>query len=100
AIGRDITAIVDANRAVADRERQFRTLAENATDFIGRWGPDGCRIYVNPALARLMGGRPEDFVGRPPDSGPDSPYAAASEAIRRCLLDGVSRTVQQRFATS
>jgi diguanylate cyclase (GGDEF)-like protein/PAS domain S-box-containing protein len=98
AIGRDITAIVDANRAVAERERQFRTLAENATDFIGRWGPDGSRIYVNPALAHLMGGSPEDLIGQSPDPRPDSPYAAATEAILRCLRDGVSRTVQQRFA--
>ena len=54
-------------------------------------------MYVNPALARLMGGTQAEVIGRVSEGGPDGSFAALSEAIRACLADRSPRSVVQRF---
>ncbi len=54
AFARDITERKQAERALAEREREFRTLAENTSNLIIRYDCDGRRIYVNPAYERAI----------------------------------------------
>jgi PAS domain S-box-containing protein len=48
---------------LAEREAQFRLLAENASDMISRLTIDGRIIYVSPACETILGYKPEDLVG-------------------------------------
>jgi PAS domain S-box-containing protein len=68
-IGRDISERKRAEEALAARERQFRTLAENSPDPIFRYDRHCRRIYVNPAVERLAG-KPASALlsGTPKDS--------------------------------
>ena len=51
-VGHDITAHKHAEKLLVQREREFRTLAENTHNLIVRYDRNCCRIYVNPAYAR------------------------------------------------
>jgi diguanylate cyclase (GGDEF)-like protein/PAS domain S-box-containing protein len=71
-----------ATRALAEREREFRLLAENSSDLIVRVGPTGEILYASPA-ARLFGHEPSDLIGRSttevllPDGGASRQEVAA-----------------------
>ncbi len=54
AVGREITRQVRVRRALAAKEREFRSLAENAGDNIMRWDTEGRMRYLNPAMARVL----------------------------------------------
>lgn len=45
------------------KEAEFRLLAESASDLVERFGPDGRRLYVSPAMERLLGHKPQDLIG-------------------------------------
>jgi len=44
-------------------EQLFRALVENSPDYIGRYDLEFRRIYVNPALLKLIGGSAENVIG-------------------------------------
>ena len=46
-----------------ENERQYRLLAENATDMISRHSEDGTYTYVSPACRYLLGYEPEELIG-------------------------------------
>ncbi len=79
----DITRRKQSEAALAEREAQFRLLAERSTDMISRHKPDGIYLYVSPACRRLLGYAPEELLGRSayaffhPD---DVPYIADSHS--------------------
>ena len=50
--------------ALAESERRFRLLAENASDLITSIDPDGMRTYVSPSCRTLLGYEPEELIGR------------------------------------
>ncbi|MCC7117007.1 MAG: PAS domain S-box protein [Anaerolineales bacterium] len=50
---------------LAERESQFRLLAENASDMISRLSTDGVILYISPACQPLLGYTPEELTGRP-----------------------------------
>ena len=54
-VGRDITERKQMEEALAAREREFRTLAENSPDNIARYNINCQTIYVNPALEKTLG---------------------------------------------
>jgi diguanylate cyclase (GGDEF)-like protein/PAS domain S-box-containing protein len=62
---RDITRRVVLEEARAASDRDFRLLAENATDMISRVTPDGIVSYVSPACREILGFEPHELVGRP-----------------------------------
>jgi len=66
AVGRDVTEQVQARQALLAKEREFRTLAENAGDNIVRWDTQGCMLYANPAMVRLFGVPVETLIGCSP----------------------------------
>ena len=47
-----------------EREREFRTLAENSTDIIARFDRGLRRIYVNPAIERILGRPRAELLGK------------------------------------
>ncbi|RAI44569.1 hypothetical protein CH341_08335 [Rhodoplanes roseus] len=57
-------SLVKAARAAADREAEFRLLAETSTDTIVRGDLEGVRLYVSPSVKALLGYDPGDLVGR------------------------------------
>jgi len=83
----DITEQRTVADALAERERQFRLLAENSTDVISRFSPDGVCLYVSPACRAVLGFDPEELIGRSayelchPDDAPK--LRAAHEGLQR-----------------
>jgi diguanylate cyclase (GGDEF)-like protein/PAS domain S-box-containing protein len=60
----DITEQLAAERALADREAQYRDLVENQTQFVERYLPDTTVTFANQALADLLGTDPQSLVGQ------------------------------------
>src|SRR5512138_2750018 len=52
-------------KALAEREAQFRLLAENSSDMISRHDVNGVFLYVSPASQTLLGYVPEELIGQP-----------------------------------
>jgi PAS domain S-box-containing protein len=63
-IVRDITEHWRAETALAESEAKYRALADNVTDIILLFGPDGLIRYVSPAC-RSLGLEPEGQIGQP-----------------------------------
>jgi two-component system, sensor histidine kinase and response regulator len=49
---------------ILEQERQYRLLAENATDLIARTQTDGVITYMSPASKLVLGHNPAIFVGK------------------------------------
>jgi PAS domain S-box-containing protein len=60
----DATARRAAEHLIAESERRYRLLAENATDMIVRMDADGVRRYVSPASRELLGYEPDEMLGQ------------------------------------
>ena len=60
----DLTDRVRIQDALAESEQKYRMLAENSTDIIVRFGPDGLLRYVSPAC-RILGLEADQEIGRP-----------------------------------
>jgi PAS domain S-box-containing protein len=63
---RDVTEARRADEGLRESEREYRLLAENASDMISRHDPSGLYLYVSPACRALTGFTPEQLVGRSP----------------------------------
>ena len=63
--GRDLTELHEAHQAVAESERSYRLLAENASDFILSTSPDRIIEFVSPSVVKVVGWTPEQLIGRP-----------------------------------
>ena len=81
----DITQRKEAEQKVAESERQFRLLAENSLDMIGRIKPDGTRIYVSPAYKTTLGYEPEELIGKNNDNHIHPNDAHVLESLRNIL---------------
>ncbi len=61
----DITKRKQAEQKIEESELQFRLLAENTLDMIGRIKPDYTHIYASPAYTTTLGYLPEEIIGKP-----------------------------------
>jgi PAS domain S-box-containing protein len=59
----DITARVEAEAALKERESRFRSLVQNATDAIVVVDADANLLYASPSAERLVGLAAEEFMG-------------------------------------
>jgi len=60
----DVTDRLSAERALAERERLFRSLIEHASETITVVQADGTITYESPSLRRVLGYEPEELIGR------------------------------------
>lgn len=98
AVGRDVTSLIRMQQELAAREREFRTLAENAGDNIVRWDAGARMRYVNPAMARIFGRGPEEVLGLTPTSMVGAAEGSLLEsAILRVAGAGTEEMVDLRF---
>ncbi|HEY8905455.1 MAG TPA: PAS domain S-box protein, partial [Rhodoferax sp.] len=65
----DITERKSLENQVAQRERDFRSLADNMPDNVARWNVDGRYLYLNPVHERTLAISASDMIGK---SIPDS----------------------------
>jgi diguanylate cyclase (GGDEF)-like protein/PAS domain S-box-containing protein len=59
----DVTEQRTIAAALAESERRFRLMAENAGDLITSIDPRGIRTYVSPSCRALLGYEPDELVG-------------------------------------
>lgn len=100
AVGRDVSELVQAQQALAEKEREFRLLAENAGDNIVRWDREGRIQYLNPAMVRMFGHPPEQAIGRTPAEltrNSDIDMHPMMDAIRRVVERGEQEMIELRF---
>jgi PAS domain S-box-containing protein len=88
AIGLDITERKQMEEALAVREREFRTLAENSPDNIARFDNHCRQIYLNPAMERTLGLDPAWLLGK-------TPVEQATGDLPRELGGTYERTIRQ-----
>jgi PAS domain S-box-containing protein len=84
----DITTRKQLEEQLAGREREFRTLAENAPINIARYDRDGRLLYFNPKLAANFPLPIEQIIGLRPKEMPGLPMAHFQEALSNTLESG------------
>lgn len=60
----DITSRKKAEQRREESERQYRLLAENSVDMIGRLNPDKTYLYASPAYTTTLGYPQEEILGK------------------------------------
>jgi diguanylate cyclase (GGDEF)-like protein/PAS domain S-box-containing protein len=96
AIGRDITERKQMERAMAHTTREYRDLAEQASDVVTRSNEQAVYTYVSPAAARVYGFTPEQMVGRPVYEFVHPDDHAAHVSLRDALAAGAEEELAER----
>ncbi|MEI8082030.1 MAG: PAS domain S-box protein, partial [Actinomycetes bacterium] len=52
-----------ARQALANSQRRYKMLAENATDVVWQLDPDSVLLWVTPSIEAVLGWRPEELMG-------------------------------------
>jgi PAS domain S-box-containing protein len=60
----DITTLMDAEVALARRELELQTLADNTPDILARYDRDLRHVFVNASVERVTGLAASDFLGK------------------------------------
>jgi diguanylate cyclase (GGDEF)-like protein/PAS domain S-box-containing protein len=60
---KEITKRKSMERALRESEEQYRFIAENSSDMIGRLSSDGIIIYISPSSKRILGYRNDEMIG-------------------------------------
>jgi diguanylate cyclase (GGDEF)-like protein/PAS domain S-box-containing protein len=83
-LGEQVRGRVAIETELQRREAEFRLLAESAADVVERFAADGKRLYVSPAITRLLGHSPEELIG-------GNAYDAVHEDDRHLILAAADR---------
>jgi PAS domain S-box-containing protein len=90
----DITATLEAEKALRHAEDRYRSIFENAVEGIFQASPDGRIISANPALARMLGYEsPEELMTLMGDMNAQIYVSERrrNEYVRQMEADGVVR---------
>ena len=60
----DITEVVKTREQLAEREQQFRLLAEHTSEIVLLYHPDLTLAWVSPSIASVLGYAPAELIGR------------------------------------
>lgn len=96
----DVTQRKQIEQALAEQQREFRSLAQNLPDVIIRYDRHGKRTYINPALGALTGCRTEVLLGQTlteanlPGFEPVSEYV---DRLQRVVAGGEAETMQATY---
>jgi PAS domain S-box-containing protein len=92
----NITERKRGEAALAAREREFRTLAENSPDCISRYDRHGRVLYINPQLARWSGVTQGEAIGKTVGGllPPGNTASAYLEAFTSTLQTGIGRELE------
>jgi diguanylate cyclase (GGDEF)-like protein/PAS domain S-box-containing protein len=60
---KEITERKKMERELRESEEQYRFIAENSSDMIGRLSRDGEIVYISPACRRILGFKNEELLG-------------------------------------
>lgn len=60
----DVTEKLQTQAELAESERRYRMLAENASDVVYQADLDGTLVWISDSVTALVGWRPEDMIGR------------------------------------
>lgn len=97
----NITERKRMEQALAERERELRTLVENLPDNIARYTTDARHAYVSPSLERVFGKPKEAFLGKTPtECSFDAGNAEVERRIRAVAATGVSDEMEYTFPIS
>ena len=94
---RDVSKRVEAEAALAASERQFRLLAENATDVVSLVAGDGVVTWVSPSASRTLGRDPAHLVGRHGRDFVHPDDARLVEEAAEGVMRGEVRALEYRF---
>ncbi len=91
----DVKQCLKAKGKILHSENLFRILAEQSSDIIVLTNRDGLAIYVNPALEKYLGLKPDEITGtsRPDIIHPDD-FDAVMNAFN-VLFNDINAPVQQ-----
>ena len=96
AVFRDITERKRMERALAHSAREYRDLAEQASDVVARTDEEGVYTYVSPSSARVYGHAPEEMVGKSVFDFMHPDDHDAHRALRGALAAGADEEVAER----
>lgn len=100
AIGRDITAKKDAERALRESEERYRGLVESQNDLVVRVDKDGMFTFVNDAFCRAFGKTADEWLGLPIYSIIyEEDISSARESMRALQNPPYRNVAQQRAVT-
>ncbi|WLR57047.1 PAS domain S-box protein [Mesobacillus subterraneus] len=60
---KEITKRKSMERALRESEEQYRFIAENSSDMIGRLSSDGMILYISPSSKIILGYRNDELIG-------------------------------------
>jgi two-component system, cell cycle sensor histidine kinase and response regulator CckA len=91
----EITERKQAEAALAAREHEFRTLAENLPDNIVRYDREGRTVYLNPVLEKNLGADAAQMIGtRVREFHADGSYEAYAQAVDAVLTSGKNGEIE------
>ncbi|MBB5192601.1 diguanylate cyclase (GGDEF)-like protein/PAS domain S-box-containing protein [Silvimonas terrae] len=91
----DITERMRVERLLADREREFRALAENSPDAVCRYGRDAEILYMNSHLHQILGKTTNDPKERiSPERFPDQSQRRFLKVLRQVIATGQDNEVE------
>ncbi|HEX6558025.1 MAG TPA: ATP-binding protein [Longimicrobiales bacterium] len=79
------------------RSREYKTLADNVPEVIARFDRDHRYLYINPAVERATGLKPEDYMGNPPEDIGYAPEVASLWRKRLTRVFESARPLQFEF---
>ncbi|HXU94642.1 MAG TPA: PAS domain S-box protein, partial [Gallionella sp.] len=95
-IGRDVTERKRMEEAIAAREEEFRSLAENTPDNIARWDREGRIRYSNPIHQRTLGKAAAEMIGKTHgELFPDGRFAEFDAVMARIVASGEGAVLER-----